>query len=180
MTTTSDNDERVRRVREATADEVVASWVRAELQSERFGAHYRDALEQSPDLTPEALLRIVRGWPDREYFRGFPPDVRWWLVQVDADELRRVAYIDWGYWNEVSDGTRLPSTAAARMDWTEAMVPSADVEPLVLVTDREDGRMVVLEGHARLTRYVIAGDRITMPVTCYVGISPDMPGWWAF
>lgn len=159
--------------------EVVASWVRGEMASDRFGHLYRAAAAVHGS-SPEALLAAVRGWPDAGYFTDFPQDVAWSLVRLDHTELSAVLYIDWDYWNDVSGGTRRPLDAAARMGWSEAIVPTPDIEPLVLVSDGQASRLVVLEGHSRLTGYVLAGDRLEKGVECFLGRSERISEWGSY
>lgn len=161
--------------------EVAASWVRAEKASPRFALDYAAASESTAD-EPEELLRAVRGWPDRGYFAGFPVDVRWYLAEMTPSDLRSVLYIDWGYWLEVTGGTRLPADAIERMGWREWLLPSPAIEPIALVSNSltTPDRVVVLEGHARLTRYVAAGDRLGENVACWLGVSRDIRNWGCF
>jgi hypothetical protein len=127
---------------------VARSWVRAELQSPRFGEDYAVASASAGAADPEVLLGMVRGWPDQGYFEGFPPSVRWHRVALTPEELRSVLYIDWDYWVDATAGSRLPFDAITRMGWAEWMLPGPPVE-----TDRARHRLprwadriVVLEG----------------------------------
>ena len=162
--------------------EVAASWVRAELQSPRFGGHYRRALDARPDASPDDLLTIVRGWPDTGYFEGFPRDVTWMLVALTPRSLREVLYIDWGYWVEATRGTRRPLDAIRELGWSEVLVPEPDIEPLILVTESfaADRRVVLVEGHARLTRYVAAEAALPSAIQCWLGVSPNMTQWGCY
>jgi hypothetical protein len=161
---------------------VAQSWVQAELQSPRFGEDYAVASASAATADPEVLLGMVRGWPDRGYFEGFPSSVEWHRVALAPEELRSVLYIDWDYWVDATAGSRLPSDAITRMGWDDWMLPGPPVEPIVLVTDSlaEPDRIVVLEGHARLTRFVAAGHRLVQPVDCWLGVSAEMHRWGCY
>lgn len=158
---------------------MVESWVRGETASARFCHLYESAAAKAPG-SPSGLLGTVRGCPDREYFRGFPPDVQWALVELDEQDVAQVLYIDWEYWKEVSGGTRSAQQAAALMGWTEGIDWNREVEPMVLVTDDAKTRLVVLEGHSRLTAYVLDAGDWQRPVLAYLGSSHAMVDWWAF
>lgn len=161
--------------------EVATSWVRAESTSLRFSDSYAAATDDAGSDDPIELLRIVRGWPDHGYFEGFPPHVEWCRVELTPSELRDVLYINWGYWLEVTAGSRRPDDAIQRMGWSEWLRPSA-VEPIVLVADSfaAPKRLVVLEGHARLTRFVASGDRLPERVECWLGVSPGIESWGGY
>jgi hypothetical protein len=49
--------------------------------------------------------------------------------------------------------------------------------PLILVTAGPPGGLVVLEGHVRLTAYMLRPDRLPPELEVLVGSSPDMAGW---
>ena len=109
--------------------EVVALFLRAEIDSPRFGAAILDLLARhelnrrvvdAPDLssTGENEIRRELLAEYREYgrnaglFEGFPQSVSWDRVALDPSELWTVKYIDWDYWIELSGGSRLPRDAA--------------------------------------------------------------------
>ncbi|MEU1710923.1 hypothetical protein ABZ478_37490 [Streptomyces sp. NPDC005706] len=118
-----------------TLDEVVAVWLGAEVDSNRFGAIVcsmlrRDglpaALVTDPDLTDEqanaarlGLLREYRGFDQADtsletYSGGLPVrDLAWWRVSIDAADVARLHYINWDYWVAVTGGTRLAATFAS-------------------------------------------------------------------
>lgn len=122
----------MRVLRESSDEEMVASFLQGELSSERFGQVVRDQLAAMlqpeelltrPDLAdPQAnmarrdVLAATRGYgEDRELFEFFPACVRWVRALLAPDELARVRYIEYSYWNEISRGSRLPADAARRI-----------------------------------------------------------------
>ncbi len=111
---------------------MVATFLQGELSSERFGPAVRDQLAAMaqpdelltrPDLAdPQAskargvVLAATRGYgEDREVFEFFPACVLWVRALLAPDELARVRYIEYSYWNEISGGSRLPADAARRI-----------------------------------------------------------------
>jgi hypothetical protein len=153
-----------------------------------------------PDLDDDAenrarmrLLTLHRGSGTRtELFDGFPYDVRWQWMAITPAELAGVRYIDYDYWVELSGGSRLAAGAAPRIragvapfgvpsDWAlgmaGAVADGARFPPLILVTTGPGGGLVVLEGHARLTAFMLAPDRLPPELEILVGSSPAMTRW---
>jgi hypothetical protein len=151
-----------------------------------------------PDLGDEAenqarrrLLTEQRGYGTRtELFEDYPDDVRWqWMASTPA-ELARVRYIEYDYWIELSGGSRLAADAATRiragvapfgvpndgvLAMAQAVADGARFPPLILVTaDLSGGDVVVLEGHVRLTAFMLARDWLPPEEEVLVGSSPAM------
>jgi len=170
----------MRWLRPGSEAEMVALFLRTELPAARF----RDTLR--------ALL-ARHGLPESVstgLFEGFPDDVSWQWMALTPAELATVRYIDYDYWVELSGGTRLAADAAPRIragaapfgvpsDWALGMADEvargARFPPLILVTTGPGGDLVVLEGHARLTAYMLARDRLPPELEVLVGSSPAMP-----
>ncbi len=72
------------------------------------------ALIDRPDLTSPIdnalrrhLLGDARGYgQNRDFFEGFPADVRWQRVALARAELAEVRYIAYGYWEELTGRER--------------------------------------------------------------------------
>ena len=148
------------------------------------------------DAQNQARLRLLtrhRGYGTRsELFDGFPDDVRWQWMAMTPAELARVRFIDYDYWVELSGGSRLAVDAAPRIRagvapfgvssaWALGMAQEvacgARFPPLILVTTGPGSDLVVLEGHARLTAFMLARDRLPPELEVLVGSSPAMTRW---
>jgi hypothetical protein len=148
------------------------------------------------DAENQARLRLLtqhRGYGTRtELFDGFPHEVRWQWMAITSAELAGVRYIDYDYWAELSGGTRLAVDAAPRVragvapfgvpsDWAlgmaQAVADRAHFPPLILVTTGPGGDLVVLEGHARLTAFMLARNQLPPELDVLVGSSPAMTRW---
>jgi len=108
-------------------------------------------------------------------------------------ELARVRYIEYDYWDELSGGTRLAVDAATRIHagvtpfgvsndgvlaMAQAVANGARLPPLILVTTGRGGDdLVVLEGHVRLTAFMLVHDRLPPGLEVLVGSSPTMARW---
>ena len=180
--------------------ELPAARSRDDLRALLEQARLSEPVITNPDLHDDAenqarlrLLTRHRGYGTRtELFDGFPYDVRWQWMAITPAELARVRYIDYDYWVELSGGTRLAVDAAPRIragvapfgvpsDWAlgmaQAVAGGARFPPLILVTSGPGGDLVVLEGHARLTAFMLARDRLPPEPEVLVGSSPAMTRW---
>jgi hypothetical protein len=193
-------------LRESSEEEMVATFLQVELSSERFGPAVREQLAtmaQSeelltrPDLAdPRAnkarrdVLAATRGYgEDREVFECFPACVRWVRALLAPEELARVRYIEYSYWNEISGGSRLAADAARRikagveafsvpngrfLSAAAAVARGVPLPPLILAGERPD-TLVCLEGNLRLTAHALAA--FPVEVECIVGTAPTMGDW---
>jgi hypothetical protein len=133
----------VKILRPTSEDEMIAVFLRAELDSSRYGKTLRGYVERDgrepdvlrrPDLDdPEAnsyrrgLLEEYRAYERRDgLFGGFPRQVDWFRAMLSRDEVLDVLYINWDWWLTISDGTRRPRVAARKI--RDGLVPGSTVE----------------------------------------------------
>src|SRR5262245_3361138 len=126
-----------------TEDDMVATFLRAEVWSPRYGPRLRYELDrlglsgellERPDTADpranadrRAVLDAHRGYlTGTRLFDGFPDDVDWWLCNATPDDLAEVRYIDYDFWNDYSNGTRRPAVAAARLHANGEVAPARD------------------------------------------------------
>lgn len=122
----------VRLLRRAGGAEVVATFLRGEIDSIRFGAEMRDALRRDghpasivrqPNLGDrteivyrERLLGELRGWKRHQgMFEGFPARMNWRREALTPSEALGIRYINWSYWSQLSGKSRLATEAARRI-----------------------------------------------------------------
>ncbi len=198
--------------RPATEDEMVALFLRTEVTAARFREKLLGLLAKAglsecvllqPDLSSaeenrarRELLGEFRGFGrDERIFEGFPDNVQWHWAMLTPEELARVKYIDYSYWNELSGGSGLPADAAPRIragiapfgvssEWAlgfaDTVVGNPDIPPMILVAPREGGGLVVLEGHARLTAYMLRPEALPTELSVLVGYSPEIVHWGCY
>ena len=123
-----------------------------------------------------------RAWLEREgLFFGFPDDVVWERVALTRDEVLAILYINWDWWLTVSNGTRLATVAAevqGRDEGDRAIAMAAATNPeLIVVGDRERSKLVLLEGHVRLTAYAAFPEYLPDELEAYLGVSPRIGEW---
>ena len=112
--------------------EVIAEFLRCEIDSPRFGPRVRArlaadgrdaAILERPDTSNAgdnayraALLHGYRGaGGSAPLLEGLPERIEWSRAALTPAELADVRYIDYPYWNELSGGTRSPARAAERI-----------------------------------------------------------------
>ena len=162
----------MRTIREADENEVLECFWRGELAPR---SRWTDA---------DVEVR-KQAWRDRTgLFNGFPDDVVWERVALTRDEVLGILYIDWDWWLRVSKGTRLATVAVevqGRDDGDRAIAAAVDTNPeLIVVTDRPHSKLVLLEGHVRLTAYAAFPEYLPAELELYLGTSPTIADWSEF
>ena len=156
----------------------------------------------SPDLDdPDAnayrssLLERYRAYESRDgLFGGFPDRVDWFRAALAREEVFSILYIDWDWWLRISGGTRRPLDAAARI--RAGLVPGASLDedeelaarlasdesvpPLMVVTTPARAKLVLLEGHVRLTAYALFPRYVPDELEVLLGVSDEMDRWSEF
>jgi len=182
---------------------MVAAFLQAEIDSPRFGGDVRDAMSalgvpedvvRRPDLRdPEAnraraaVLARWRGYGrDAEMFEGVPVDLIWFEVRMSRLEVGGLRYVDDGYWNELSGGSRLVRDGAAtvrsgrvvfgvpndRFTHLAARIASAGYAagPLIAWGDVLSGPLELIEGHLRATAIALLVDPVQEEIPAIVGL----------
>ncbi len=192
----------MRVVRASSEEAMIAVFLRGELDSERFGPGVRAAIDErlllEPNLEDEgqntlrrAALTKLRGYEARVgLFHGLPDDIRWERAALTPEEVLAVRYIEYDYWVELSGGTRLPLDAANRIraGITVFRVPNdgffelADeldtgLLPELIVVGGADEKLVVLEGHARLTAFALRPVALPPELDVLLGRSLRISDW---
>jgi hypothetical protein len=198
----------MRIIENISEEEMVAAFLKTEIASERFGKDILALLERdgvgrdiidSPDIRNEehnayraALLGDYRGYrQNRDLFTDYPENAPWYRAVLTKQELAKVRYIDYSYWNEISNGTRLPVEAAKTvrtgreiygqstegfLKMAQALCDGAQFPELILVGTSPDD-LIVMEGHVRLTAYFLAPECLPEELTVLVGFAPEFASW---
>lgn len=188
-------------------DEVIAEFLIAEINSKRFGALIKNAMGNedativtNPNINNNqenhyrrSLLGEVRGFGKNEdLFENFPSEVSWNRAIFTKEDLQAVMYIDYSYWNQLSNNTRYPVDAAKNiLNDVEIFSVSNDgfreihseikrgktFPRLIFVSCNEYSRIVVLEGHARLTAYFLDLEYVPEELEVIMGYSEEFVKW---
>ena len=199
----------MRIIQDIQENDMVAAFLRAEVDSPRFGPLLADQLRskkispsilREPDVrndmenqTRADLLSESRGYRrNAALFHGFPDDCQWKLVAMTRSDLNNVKYINYDYWVELSGGTRLVADAAK---WIRSgkvkdefidecilavardLARGKSSPEMILATDEQAMKLVVLEGHVRMTAYVLTPAYIPRELRTIVGFSPNIDKW---
>lgn len=183
-----------------TEADMTAVFLKAEIASARFGDkviaqlkrdHRERTIVDKPDLT-NALENAYRRQLLAAYrayvFEELPAHTTWYRALLQRDEVAKIRYIDYDYWNELSNNSRLPAVAteairAGReiygestqvfLDGAQALRAGAHFPELIVVGTSPDAVLTVYEGHGRLTAYLLAPECIPEPLEVIVGFAPE-------
>jgi hypothetical protein len=184
--------------------QMVLSFLRAEIDSGSRGSLYMDKIRalhldrklliDNADLTDDhansgraSLLGAVRGYGRNDLiFRGFPDDVTWRRVSLEASEFGALKYANCDPWLQLSRGTRsvldgarnLPcygdhGIAQAVPEIADKIDRAIQFEDLLLIDDLSN-RLIILEGNTRATAFVSS---MTNCAFALVGRSETIKTW---
>ncbi len=190
-------------------DEMIATFLKGEIGSFRFGERIRHRLTadkqdrrviDNPNISDAAenkyrrsLFGKYRGYGhNTDLFENFPKNIAWKRVMLDENDLRKLKYINYDYWVELSSGSRRVVDGAKnvvagvevfrqsnRNFWEAANIVERGgrfPEP-ILVAENADSPLVVLEGHVRLTAYLMNSEYTPKALSVIVGFSENMGEW---
>lgn len=171
-------------LRSATEDEMILEFLKGEIQSVRFQNKLNKMIHKfsisneiifNGDIKNSAennnrrrILGEFRGYPNRDMFEGFPKISKWLYVKFDRDDLEKMNYINYSYWNELSSNTYKPLIAAERIQkgieiygisnkpfWDGVEYLKSRQFPPVILIACGDMEYVIIEGHSRMTVYAL-------------------------
>lgn len=169
-------------IRESNEDEMILEFLKGEIKSNRFSEKLLETIKQlglSEDIILKANLKDnneneirknimynFRGYPNKSMFKNFPQINKWELVQFDRDDINSIYYINYDYWNELSNNTSLAIEAAKLIKrgieiYEVSNQPFIDglkylrenkFPPIILITSNDE-KFLIVEGHFRVTIY---------------------------
>ena len=139
------------------------------------------------------LFEKYRGYgSNKELFENFPQDVAWKRAILEKADLQNIKYINYDYWVELSGGSRKVIDGARNViggveifkqsnknfwETNEIIEKGRRLPDSILVAESESSPLVVLEGHVRLTAYLMKSERITNELPVIIGFSQNMRKW---
>lgn len=196
-------------LRNSSEAEMIHAFLRTEFVSDRFSAQLKmamktlsidDQLLLSADLENENenaqrkdLLGEFRGYGrNKELFENFPSQIEWSMCSFSEEDLAKIRYIDYSYWNELSAGTRSPLTAAKQVRKGITIYGQSNKGFLKAANYIENGgcfqnmifltadfnSFVIVEGHLRMTAYALMPNYFDN-IHCIVGkcCQSDFDAW---
>jgi hypothetical protein len=125
-------------------------------------------------------------------FQGLANDIQWRRFKLSTDEVAEMLYANHsGSWTILAPVTRKVAEGATNVghvftgDQTNMVVLSLAAGichsekklPEIIAIRRPDGRLVIMEGHARATAIVLEAHRFERGVQAYLGDGPSVAGW---
>lgn len=171
-------------IRKAMEDEMILEFLKGEIQSARFQDKLNKIIHEfslskeiilNGDIkniiennTRRAIFKEFRGYPSQDMFERFPNISKWLYVKFDRNDLEKMNYINYSYWNELSNNTYRPLVAAERIRqgieiFGVSNNPFFDglqylknnkFPPVILITCNGK-EYLIIEGHSRMTIYAL-------------------------
>ena len=173
------------KIRESNEAEVILEFLKGEINSNRFSENLNGVLKElnlderiitCADLNNKEenirrleIMHKFRGYPNEDMFNNFPKITRWELCTFDSLDLDNCYFIDYDYWNELSNNTSLPKEAAKNVlkgvevyDVSNEQYIAAkkylenggEFPPVITITSNEK-KYLIIEGHLRMTAYAL-------------------------
>jgi hypothetical protein len=192
-------------LKKISEDEVIAEFLKGEINSKRFGKDIINALKKekkskniviNPDLRNKSenkfRNKLLKKEVRKEFFEDFPNNVRWYKAVIHKQELKKAKYINFSYWNKLSSKTRSPVRAAENIkvgvkafgvsnkgffEILSEIEKGRKIPIMIFVAKNKQSRLVVLEGHARLTAYFLNEKYIPRNMEIIIGYSGKLVNW---
>ncbi len=169
-------------IKNSSENEMILDFLKGELNSNRFNEKLKDVIEKlnldlyliidgdiSSDMENLSRLEIMkeyRGYPDKELFKNFPKIDYWSFVKLSPEDINNIYYIDYDYWNELSNNTSSPLEAAKNIANGKEIyevsnqpfidgikyLEKGNFPPVILITCNDE-KYLIIEGHSRMTIY---------------------------
>lgn len=161
---------------------MIFEFLKGELNSKRFNENLNNTINElgldsniilngninddQENIDRLKIMKKFRGYPDEELFERFPKIEEWKYLELNEKDIDNIYYIDYDYWNELSNGTSKPVEAAkviksGKEIYEVSNQPFLDgVEynkinkfpPVILITCNDE-KYLIIEGHSRMTVY---------------------------
>ena len=188
-------------IRKTNEAEMILEFLKGELNSKRFNEDLNNAINElgldssiilNGNIEDEQenndrlkIMKKFRGYPDEELFERFPNIEEWKFLELNEGDIDNIYYIDYDYWNELSNGTSKPVEAAkviksGKEIYEVSNQPFLDgVEynktnkfpPVILITCNNE-KYLIIEGHSRMTVYGFNSNKLN-GTYAYVGYTTE-------
>lgn len=173
-------------IKNSNEDEMIACFLNGEILSNRFGNNLRKTIAKLkydqriidyPNLDNQVenqkrkhILSEFRNYDKNDgLFKNFPTINKYVIVEFESKDLKNIRYINYDYWNELSNGTGSPLVASKNImlgktvfnvsnesffDGANLLKSGVKFRPCILLT-ADYNSFIVLEGHSRITCYAM-------------------------
>ena len=172
----------MKKMKDSNEDEMILEFLKGEISSTRFSSKLKDTLiklgyqdelilngnlfDKSENEKRKKIMSKFRGYPNEELFKNFPSIDNWEFVKFNEEDLNNIYYINYDYWNELSNHTSKPKEAAKVISSgkeiygvsNEPFLKGLEVgennsfPPVILITCNNQ-KFLIIEGHSRMTIY---------------------------
>lgn len=169
-------------IRKTNEAEMILEFLKGELNSKRFNENLNNAINElgldsniilngninddQENIDRLKIMKKFRGYPDEELFERFPKIEEWKYLELNEKDIDNIYYIDYDYWNKLSNGTSKPVEAAkviksGKEIYEVSNQPFLDgieynkinkFPPVILITCNDE-KYLIIEGHSRMTVY---------------------------
>lgn len=170
-------------IRQSNENEMLLEFLRGEIDSKRFGEMLKNTVKElgfSEDLIRNAnldnqvenerrklIMEKFRQYPTGDIFERFPKEIKWVYVEFEEGDIDKIFYINWSYWNEMSNYTSKPIEAAKSINkgveyfnipndryfnGLQSLENGKKFEPIIAITYNGE-KIALIEGHSRMTVY---------------------------
>lgn len=169
-------------IRNSNENEMILDFLKGEIESTRFNNELLNTLKElkidkniiiNGDLNNKndnkirlEIMKLYRGYPNKELFENFPKIYKWEYCKLSQHDINHIYYIDYDYWNLLSNNTSSPIEAVKNIKngieiFDVPNKPFLDgvkyaekntFPPLVLITCNSE-KYLIIEGHSRMTIY---------------------------
>lgn len=188
-------------IRKTNEAETILEFLKGELNSKRFNEDLNNAINElgldsniilngninddQENIDRLKIMKKFRGYPDEELFERFPKIEEWKYLELNEKDIDNIYYIDYDYWNKLSNGTSKPVEAAkviksGKEIYEVSNQPFLDgVEynkinkfpPVILITCNDE-KYLIIEGHSRMTVYGFNPSKLNRTYA-YVGYTTE-------
>ena len=177
-------------IRKTNEAEMILEFLKGELNLKRFNEDLNIILngninDDQENIDRLKIMKKFRGYPDEELFERFPKIEEWKYLELNEKDIDNIYYIDYDYWNELSNGTSKPVEAAkviksGKEIYEVSNQPFLDgVEynktnkfpPVILITCNNE-KYLIIEGHSRMTVYGFNSNKLN-GTYAYVGYTTE-------
>jgi hypothetical protein len=140
------------------------------------------------------VLKKFRGYNNKEIFKNFPKKIDWNWAILNKNDILKIKYITYDYWEELTNGTRYAKDSVKNIKnnieifgvsnnnfikLSEYIKNGNKIDPLIILSPMEKkDNMIVLEGHARLTAINLVIEYITQIKILIGFVEEDILNKW--